>query len=66
MHNWEVCRIDKILGFVLPVIFTGCAKEDKEEGTIYDIGVLPEYRGQGFANDLLSQGTRILQEVAFI
>ncbi|WP_322694672.1 GNAT family N-acetyltransferase [Nostoc sp. DedSLP03] len=61
-----MCRIDKILGFVLPVIFTGCAKEDKEEGTIYDIGVLPEYRGQGFANDLLSQGTRILQEVAFI
>ncbi len=52
-----------IVGFVLPVIFTGCAKEDKEEGTIYDIGVLPDYRGQGFANELLSQGTRTLQEV---
>ncbi|MDZ7956101.1 GNAT family N-acetyltransferase [Nostoc sp. DedQUE09] len=36
-----------IVGFVLLVIFTGCAKEDKEKGTIYDIGVLSEYRGQG-------------------
>lgn len=52
-----------IVGFVLPVIFAGCTKEGKEEGTIYDIGVVPEYRGFGFANDLLSQGTRTLQEV---
>lgn len=52
-----------IVGFVLPVIFTGCAKDGKEEGTIYDIGVLPQYQGHGFANDLLSQGTRTLQEV---
>ncbi|WP_338421977.1 GNAT family N-acetyltransferase [Nostoc flagelliforme] len=44
-------------------MFTGCAKDGKEEGTIYDIGVLPQYQGQGFANDLLSQGTRTLQEV---
>ncbi|MBH8553214.1 GNAT family N-acetyltransferase [Nostocaceae cyanobacterium CENA357] len=52
-----------IVGFVLPVIFEECTKEGLEEGTIYDIGVLPEYRGLGFANDLLSQGTRILQNV---
>ncbi len=52
-----------IVGFVLPVIFEECAKEGKEEGTIYDIGVLPEYRGLGFASDLLSQGTRILQDI---
>ncbi|BCL39651.1 GNAT family N-acetyltransferase [Nostoc sp. MS1] len=52
-----------IVGFVLPVIFTGCAKQGKEEGTIYDIGVLPQFRGHGFANDLLSQGTRTLQQV---
>ncbi|MUG99211.1 GNAT family N-acetyltransferase [Scytonema sp. UIC 10036] len=52
-----------IVGFVLPVTYTGCAKEGLEEGTIYYIGVVPEYRGLGFANDLLSQGTRTLQEV---
>lgn len=52
-----------IVGLVLPVTFNGCAKGGLEEGTIYYIGVVPEYRGLGFANDLLSQGTRILQEV---
>ena len=34
-----------------------------EEATIYYIGVLPEYRGRGFATDLLSKGTRVLQDV---
>jgi ribosomal protein S18 acetylase RimI-like enzyme len=52
-----------IIGLVLPVIFTGCAKEGLEEGTIDYIGVLPKYRGLGLAIDLLSKGTRILQEV---
>ena len=56
-HNGE------IVGFVLPVIFEGCAKDGLEEGTVYYIGVLPEYRGLGFANDLLLQGTRVLQEI---
>jgi ribosomal protein S18 acetylase RimI-like enzyme len=45
--------------------FTGCAKEGLEEGTIDYIGVVPEYRGLGLAIDLLSKGTRILQEVGF-
>jgi ribosomal protein S18 acetylase RimI-like enzyme len=52
-----------IIGFVLPVIFNGGAKEGLEEGTIYYLGVLPEYRGLGFATDLLAQGTRTLQEI---
>ncbi|MDF5732617.1 MAG: GNAT family N-acetyltransferase [Rhizonema sp. PD38] len=52
-----------IVGFVLPVIFSGCAQEGKQEGTIYDIGVVPEYRGLGFANDLLLLGTRTLQDI---
>lgn len=52
-----------IVGFVLPVIFAGCAKGSLEEGTIYYIGVVPEHQGLGFANDLLSKGTRTLQEV---
>lgn len=54
---------DKIVGFVFPVVYKGCAKDGLEEGTIYYIGVLPEYRGLGFANDLLSKGTQVLQEI---
>ncbi|ESA34103.1 gcn5-related n-acetyltransferase [Leptolyngbya sp. Heron Island J] len=53
----------EIVGFVLPVIFPGCTKEGLEEGTIYYMGVLPKYRGLGLANELLSKGTQILQEV---
>lgn len=52
-----------IVGFVFPVICNGYAKGGLEEGSLYYIGVLPEYRGLGFANDLLAQGTRTLQEV---
>jgi ribosomal protein S18 acetylase RimI-like enzyme len=53
----------EIVGVVLPVIYPGFAKAGLEEATIYYIGVLPKYRGQGFATDLLAQGTRILQAV---
>lgn len=65
-RNWwqfGVNATGEIVGFVLPVLFKDCAKGELEEGTIYDIGVLPEYRGFGFAKDLLLQATRTLQEV---
>lgn len=52
-----------IVGFVLPVIYPGYDRDGLEEATIYYIGVLPEHRGHGFATDLLSKGTRALQEV---
>ena len=54
---------DRVVGFVFPVIYPGCAKDGLEEATIYYIGVLPEYRGQGFATDLLLKGTGVLQNV---
>lgn len=54
---------EEIVGLVLPVVYKGCAKDGLEEGTIYYIGVLPKYRGLGFANDLLFKGTRVLQDV---
>ena len=62
---WQLGLNDNgdIVGLVLPVTFNGCAKAGLEEGTIYYIGVVPEYRGLGFATDLLAQGTRTLQEV---
>jgi ribosomal protein S18 acetylase RimI-like enzyme len=53
----------EIVGFVLPVIYPGFAKAGLEESSIYYMGVLPAYRGLGFANDLLAKGTQILQTV---
>lgn len=53
----------EVVGFVLPVIYKGCAKEGLEEATLYYLGVLPQYRRQGFATDLLLKGTRILQDI---
>jgi ribosomal protein S18 acetylase RimI-like enzyme len=53
----------EIVGFVLPVIYPGFAKAGLEESSIYYMGVLPAYRGRGFANDLLAKGTQILQAV---
>lgn len=62
---WQigVSSDDRVVGFVFPVIYQGCAKDGLEEATIYYIGVLPEHRGQGFATDLLLKGTRVLQDV---
>lgn len=65
-NEWWQIGVDsdgKVIGFVFPVIYEDCAKEGLEEGTIYYIGVLPKYRGRGFATDLLLKGTRILQDV---
>ena len=53
----------KIVGFVLPVIYQGCARDGLEEATLYYIGVLPEYRQRGFGVDLLLAGTKILQDI---
>ncbi|WP_019505302.1 GNAT family N-acetyltransferase [Pleurocapsa sp. PCC 7319] len=53
----------KLVGFLQPVIYRGCSKNSLEEGTIYYIGVVPEYRGKHYIYDLLCQATRILQEV---
>jgi RimJ/RimL family protein N-acetyltransferase len=53
----------EIVGFLQPVIFRGWNKGALEEGTIYYIGVKPEYRGTHYIYDLLCQATRILQKV---
>ncbi|MEM7593779.1 MAG: GNAT family N-acetyltransferase [Cyanobacteria bacterium P01_A01_bin.83] len=62
---WQIGfgRDDRVVGFVFPVIYPGYDKNGLEEASIYYIGVLPEYRGQGFATDLLLKGTRVLQDV---
>ena len=62
---WQIGfnRDDRVVGFIFPVIYPDCAKDGLEEATIYYIGVLPEYRGQNFAADLLLKGTKLLQNV---
>ena len=44
-----------LVGLVMPAVNDGGP-------IIYYIGVVPEYRGQGYVNDLLTQGTKVLQE----
>lgn len=62
---WQVAlnQDGDIVGLVLPVLFLGGAKEQLEEGTIYYMGVLPDYRGHRYGYDLLCQATRTLQSV---
>lgn len=47
---------DLLIGLIIPQRF------NEETGAINYIGVLPEYRGRGYGLDLLSEGTRILNE----
>ena len=62
---WKVGinRVGAIVGFVLPVIYEGYSKDGLEEATIYYIGVLPQYRRQGLATDILLKGTKTLQAI---
>ncbi|OZB95442.1 GNAT family N-acetyltransferase [Paenibacillus sp. XY044] len=53
----------EIDGLIQPVVFKGCEKNGLMEGTIHYIGVIPEFRGKGFINDLLLRATRVLQGI---
>jgi len=54
---------DKV-GFVLPVLFQSEArwKDGHPQGTIFYIGVLPQFRGHGYALELLAEATRLFIE----
>ena len=45
---------------MLPVVFTGCARDGLDEGTIYHIVVAPEHRGRGLGRLLLGRATDTL------
>lgn len=47
-------------GLILPVVFTGCARGNLDEGTIYHIAVVPEHRGHGLGRLLLGRATDAL------
>lgn len=55
-------NIGELVGFIQPVIYRGCRKDNLEEGTIYYIGVVSEQRGKRYIYDLLCQATYLLQK----
>ena len=58
---WWILEVDGAgAGFVLPVVFTGCARGAADEGTIYHLGVVPEQRGRGLGALLLGRATDTL------
>jgi GNAT superfamily N-acetyltransferase len=58
---WHVLTVEDIpAGFVLPVVFDGCARDGLDEATIYHMGVMPDYRGRGLARLLLRRATNTL------
>lgn len=58
---WSVIEYESVpAGFVLPVVFTGCARGGRDEGTVYHIGVVPEQRGRGLGSLLLAHATDAL------
>jgi ribosomal protein S18 acetylase RimI-like enzyme len=67
--GWWLAGIDaqgRAVGFVLPVLFkaeSDC-KGGRPQGTIFYMGVLPGFRGRGYARELLDQATRIFIQAA--
>jgi GNAT superfamily N-acetyltransferase len=58
---WQALTFDGVpAGFVLPVIFDGCARDGLDEATIYHMGVAPSYRGRGLARLLLRRATNTM------
>jgi ribosomal protein S18 acetylase RimI-like enzyme len=63
---WRCARTEQgnTAGFVLPVVFKAedRCREGRPQGTIFYMGVMPEYRGQGFGKALVDEATRVFTE----
>ena len=58
---WRMlCHRGDPVGFVLPVTFDLMVRAGVPEGTIFHMGVNPEFRGRGFGRLLLREAVRIL------
>jgi ribosomal protein S18 acetylase RimI-like enzyme len=58
---WRMlCHRGDPVGFVLPVTFDLMVRTGLSEGTIFHMGVIPEFRGRGFGRLLLREAVRIL------
>jgi GNAT superfamily N-acetyltransferase len=59
--RWHVLSVrEQTAGFVLPVIYDGCARDGLDEATIYHMGVSPAHRGTGIGRLLLRHATWLL------
>jgi len=64
-HWWRMARDPEghAVGFVLPVLFKEPEPDpqggSRPEATIFHMGVLPPFRGHGYALDLIKEATRI-------
>lgn len=60
---WRLlCYRGEPAGFVLPVTIDVMVQAGLPEGTIFHMGVIPEFRGQGFGRLLLREAVRILMD----
>jgi ribosomal protein S18 acetylase RimI-like enzyme len=62
--GWWRAAVDALgqrVGFVLPVVFKDRARwrEERPQGTIFYMGVLPAFRGRGFGLELVHEATRV-------
>jgi GNAT superfamily N-acetyltransferase len=61
--RWQVLTIaGEQAGFVLPVVYDGCARGGLDEATISHMGTAPAFRGAGVGRLLLRRATRLLVE----
>lgn len=62
---WNVACTDngEFVGFCQPVLDPSDQRGSLKQGIIRYIGVVPEYRGRGYINDLLSKATHTLQRI---
>ena len=63
---WRLARdkTNRPVAFVLPVLFKEDRfwKDGRPQGTIFYMGVLPEFRGLGYALELVHEATRLFIE----
>jgi GNAT superfamily N-acetyltransferase len=60
-ERWHVLEVDgRAAGFVLPVVYDGCARDGLDEATIYHMGAARSARGGGIGRLLLRRATRVL------
>lgn len=60
-ERWHVLAVDgRPAGFVLPVVYDGCARDGLDEATIYHLGTAGAHRGRGIGRLLLRRATQVL------
>jgi ribosomal protein S18 acetylase RimI-like enzyme len=58
---WRLLCVREVpVGFVLPVMYDEVDHTGLLEGTIFHMGVIPEFRGRGYGRTLLREAVRVL------